>query len=411
MPRLMMNPDRMRQLDYWLGVPLCFLLTIVVKLMRLVLPRRPPAKRAAPRDVLLIELAEMGTVVLAAPAIAQLRTRYPDCRVHFLLFKQIEESVTVVDIIPAEHVLAIDASSLWTVCRDVFRFMRVVRRVRFDAVINFEAFTRFSMALTALSGAPVRVGFHPFEERGLYVGDLLTHRVIYNPHLHTSRALATLVDAITAPDNDLPLGKFPAPITSGAPRAETDDDARERIRARVRQARPAADGKRWIVVNPNASSLIPVRRWPLDRYAELVARLVEDPRNACLITGTASERETARFIVDRVPSERVVDLAGQTSLKELIDLFNVSSLLVTNDSGPAHLAALTGIRILVFFGPETPELYRPLSDRCTALYANFACSPCVSAYNHRRTVCTNNLCVQHFDVETVHGHIRRLLEQ
>jgi ADP-heptose:LPS heptosyltransferase len=405
----MMHPDRMRQLDYWLGVPLCFLLTIVVKLTRW-LPRKPAGTPTEPRDILLIELAEMGTVVLAAPAISRLRARYPQCRVHFLLFKQIEESVTVVDIIPAEHVIAIDASSLWTVGRDVIRFIRLARRVRFDAVINFEAFTRFSMALTAFSGAPARVGFHPFEERGLYVGDLLTHKVIYNPHLHTSQALATLVEAIGAPVGDLPLGKFPAPAAGTAPCAATDENARARIRARVREARPAADGKRWIVVNPNASSLIPVRRWPLDRYAQLVSRLLEDPRNACLITGTAGERDTARFITDRVPSDRVVDLAGQTTLRELIDLFNVSSVLVTNDSGPAHLAALTGIRILVFFGPETPRLYRPLSDQCTTLYADFACSPCVSSYNHRRTACTDNLCVQHFDVETVHAHVQRLLD-
>ena len=146
----MMHPDRMRQLDYWVGVPLCFLLTIAVKLMRWVRPRTMIAADEGPRDVLLIELAEMGTVVLAAPAISQLRTRYPNCRVHFLLFQQIEESVTVVDIIPAEHVIAIDASSLWTVSRDVVRFIRIARRVGFDTVINFEAFTRFSMALTAL---------------------------------------------------------------------------------------------------------------------------------------------------------------------------------------------------------------------------------------------------------------------
>ena len=79
---------------------------------------------------------------------------------------------------------------------------------------------------------------------------------------------------------------------------------------------PALPGKRLIAINPNASKLISIRKWPLDRYAQLVARLLEDPRNVCAITGLASEREDARFILDRVKSDRLVDLTGKTSLRE-----------------------------------------------------------------------------------------------
>jgi ADP-heptose:LPS heptosyltransferase len=88
-------------------------------------------------------------------------------------------------------------------------------------------------------------------------------------------------------------------------------------------------------------------------------------------------------------------------LSELIDLFNVADVLVSNDSGPAQFAALTSIHAFVFFGPETPARYGPLSDRCVPLYAGYACSPCVTAFNQRRTSCQDNVCVKHFDVETV----------
>jgi ADP-heptose:LPS heptosyltransferase len=409
----MMHPDRIRRLDYWVGVPLCFILTVATKIaagLSALIGRRDAARTAAPRNVLLIELAEMGTVVLAWPAISRLLAQHPDARLHFVLFKQIEDSVTVLDIIPRDQVFSLDASSIWTMFRDVVGFIRWTRRHGIDTAINMEPFTRGSMVLTVLSGARTRVGYHPFSQRGLYVGDLTTHKVIYNPHLHTSQSLATLVEAIAAPPDDLPLGKFPAPEIGGVPRLHIDEAARARIREKVSRDHPAAAGKRLILVNPNASSLIPVRRWPLERYAQLVARLVEDPRNACVITGTAGERASARFIVDRVTSDRVIDMTGRTTLKELIELFDTASLLVTNDSGPAHLAAVTDIPVLVFFGPETPNLYRPLSRRCTPLYANFACSPCVSAYNQRLTVCTNNLCLQHFDVDTVHAHVQQLLD-
>jgi ADP-heptose:LPS heptosyltransferase len=174
---------------------------------------------------------------------------------------------------------------------------------------------------------------------------------------------------------------------------------------------PAARGKRLIAVNPNASKLIAIRKWPVERYAELVKRLLDDPRNACVITGLASDAEDARAIVDRVRSERLVDLTGKTSLRELIDLYNIADLLVTNDSGPAHFAALTDIDVVVFFGPETPLLYKPLTARCTVMYSHYACSPCVSAFNQRRSVCTKNRCLEQISVDEAWTTIAAVLER
>jgi ADP-heptose:LPS heptosyltransferase len=166
---------------------------------------------------------------------------------------------------------------------------------------------------------------------------------------------------------------------------------------------PAVRSKRLIAINPNASKLIEIRKWPRERYAELTRRLLDDPQYVCVITGVASEYEDAAFIKDHVQSDRVLDLTGKTTLRELLELFTMADLLVTNDSGPAHFAALTRIRTVVFFGPETPDLYRPLSDRCTVLYANYACSPCVSAYNQRLSPCTDNRCLTHFSVDHVYA--------
>src|SRR5687767_4491320 len=124
--RRALHPDVMRRVDYWVGVPLCFILTLLVRLATL-LRLSPKPRVDAPRNVLLIELAEMGTTVLACPAIQRLRARHPDAAIYFLLFRQIEESIRVLDVIPQVHVLTIDASSLWTVARDTVRFTRAAR--------------------------------------------------------------------------------------------------------------------------------------------------------------------------------------------------------------------------------------------------------------------------------------------
>lgn len=404
-----LNPDRLRWVDYWIGIPICFALTIWSRLFG--------ARGAgAPKSVLFIELAEMGSTILACPAVRRLQQAHPGCRVFFLVFKHIDESVKVLDLIPDAQIMTIDVSSAATLVRDTWRFMRAARREGIDTVINLEMFARFSTILTYLSGARTRVGFHPFTQKGLYVGDLFTHRVLYNPHIHTWQALMALVQALEVPadelsTNDLPLGKFPAasPDEKVIPRIVSHPAARRRIEELLSAASPAVLDKRLIVINPNASKLISIRKWPLDSYARLVDRVLQDPRNACVITGLRSELEDAQYILDRVKSDRLVSLAGKTSLRELIELFTMADLLVTNDSGPAHFASMTDVHVLVFFGPETPELYRPLTDRCTVMYSNYACSPCVSAYNQRKSVCTNNRCLTSIPVADVQAKIEAIL--
>jgi len=105
----------------------------------------------------------------------------------------------------------------------------------------------------------------------------------------------------------------------------------------------------------------------------------------------------------------VIDLAGRTDLADLLHLFNMAELPVTNDSGPAHFASLTEIPILVFFGPETPELYKPLAENRTVMYSHFACSPCVSAFNQKRSPCDDNRCLKAISVDEVHAAIQSVV--
>lgn len=84
-----------------------------------------------------------------------------------------------------------------------------------------------------------------------------------------------------------------------------------------------------------------------------------------------------------------------------MDLLSLAHVLVTADSGPAHFASLTSIKNIVLFGPETPLLYGPLGQNTSCLFAGLACSPCLSAYNHRKTSCTDPKCMKAITVEEV----------
>ena len=245
-----LNPDRLRRIDYWIGVPICFALTVIARIGAAFAASSgdSPGRAAdrAPKNVLFIELAEMGSTVLACPAVHRLRRMHPDCRVFFLLFKHIDVSVKVLNLIPDDQVLTIDISSPLTLVRDTIKFMREARRRQIDTAINLEMFARFSTMLSYLSGARTRVGFHPFTQKGLYIGDLFTHKVIYNPHVHTWQSLMALVQALEAPTGELPLGKFPVgpPEECVVPRHRersrrapaSRGDARARVARRWRQA-------------------------------------------------------------------------------------------------------------------------------------------------------------------------------
>ena len=112
----------------------------------------------------------------------------------------------------------------------------------------------------------------------------------------------------------------------------------------------------------------------------------------------------------RLVQDRVIPLAGKTTLRQVLVLYTRSEILVTNDSGPAHFASMTPIHVVTLFGPETPALFAARSPNATALWAGIACSPCVNAYNNRQSVCRNNLCMQAITVDDVFKEVTRIYD-
>jgi len=406
-----MEPNTMRKIDYWIGIPLCFIVTILYKFQRLLGLKNPRCKED-PKNILFIELAEMGSTVLAYPAIKRLKEIYPNSNVHFLIFHHIRESMDIINLVPKENVMTIDSRNIFSMLRDTLKFMLIAREKKIDTAINLEMFARYSTLLSYLSGARKMAGFHKYHQEGLYIGNFLTHKVMYNSHVHTALSFVSMVYALKHP-NDVPLPKVPINNEKlEIPKLNSDKKISEKIWKLLKNANPSINpGKKLIIVNPNASKLISIRKWPLENYASLIKKLIEDKDAYVIITGLESEKQDAKYIFDFVKSDRVIDLAGKTTLRELVELFKIGRILITNDSGPAHFASLTNIHIVVFFGPETPGLYKPLSNNCTVIYSHYACSPCVSAFNQRMTPCDNNMCLKSINVEKVYGILRNLLQK
>jgi ADP-heptose:LPS heptosyltransferase len=183
------------------------------------------------------------------------------------------------------------------------------------------------------------------------------------------------------------------------------------INALLQRENPRIGSAPLILLNPNASDLLPLRRWPPLRYVELARRLLARYPNVFIgFTGAPAEAAPNNQLAYEVGSDHVIPLAGKTTLRQVLVLYTRSEILVTNDSGPAHFASMTPIRVVTLFGPETPALFAARSPNTTTLWAGIACSPCVNAYNNRQSVCRNNLCMQAITVDDVFEEVARIYD-
>ena len=397
--------NTMRAIDHWVGVPLCAIASPIVALvdgLKNIFSRGPDA----PRKLLFIELSEMGSAILVDPAMRNAQAR--GAELFFLIFKSNRASLTLLNTVKPENIFTIDSSSLGGLIKDTLKFLLVARKHRIDTVIDLELFSRFTALLTGLCGARHRVGYHIFHGEGLWRGFMLTRKVHYNPHIHITKNFLSLIHAAFANEIEVPFSKIHiADSEVRLEQAVIDPAALNKVRERIEKL--AADTgiqfkqgqQRLILVNPNASDLLPQRRWAQQRFSELIQGLNQRyPNDLILITGSPAEFEYVEKVRVVADVKNALNFAGQVSFAELPPLYTLSDVMVTNDSGPGHFSAVTPLRTVVLFGPETPALYGSVG-KSISITANLACSPCVSAANHRKTPCHNNVCMQAITVSQV----------
>jgi len=384
--------------DRWVGQPLCAILTL---LRRIFGSTEGPGQRQV-RRILFVKFAEQGSTVLAYPAIRRAIELVGRENVYFVVFEDNRFILDAMEIIPEGNVITIGTKSVFGLATDAMRAVLRVRKIGIDAVVDMEFLTRFSAILTFTTGAKSRVGFHTFFGDGPYRGDLMTHRLLYNPHIHTSQMFEAMVEALTRDPAALPTFDFKPSADQPLASFRPSPSEVVEINALLQHENPGIGSAPLILLNPNASDLLPLRRWPPVRYVELARRLLERyPELFIVFTGAPAEAAPIKQLADEISSSRVITLAGKTTLRQVLVLYTRSAILVTNDSGPAHFASMTPIRVVALFGPETPALFAARSPNATSLWAGIACSPCVNAYNNRQSVCTNNLCMQAITVEDV----------
>ncbi|MFH0964047.1 MAG: glycosyltransferase family 9 protein [Planctomycetota bacterium] len=384
----------MRRIDDRWGPIVCFVLRCHLSLKKLLGFERVPSDPI--RTVLLVKFFGIGSILLATPMLRALRRRCPGARIVFLTFEANREMLALVP--EVDEVIVLRRDTVRHLLADVLSARRRLRSLKVDVGIAFEFFVKFSTIVTYLSTAPRRIGFQLSQS---WRDSLITDKVFLNVYRHVTEIFAELVRPLGVEVTDFSLLPLSASVES---------------RARVSALLGAATGgapSRIVCVNPNAGELSVERRWPLERFGELIDRALTRWNDILVVViGAPSERAYVAALTARFPdSPRVLSLTGELSLDELIALFERADLLVTNDSGPLHVAEAVGLPTVSLFGPETPVLYGPRGEKHLVIWKGIYCSPCLNVYVSKARICRGeNRCMAAISTDEVFQAVWRMFD-
>lgn len=398
-----MNIDFQRKIDHVVGTFICWFLSLI--------PRKDKRINNGVRtkNILVILLSEMGSLVLARPMFDHIKKSYPNSSIYVLLFEKNREFLEIIHIIDPTNIFTIRDSSILKLLKDSIGTLIKIRRNRIDTALDCELFSRISSIYSLLSGAKIRVGFHPFTQEGLYRGNFINRPVLYNPYHHISQQFITLVEAIKS--GRVPAVKrFIRKENLQISRANISQDEIKELRNRFKTDFPQISGKKLVLIYPSGG-LLPIRAWPLKNFCLVAEDLIQNGY-AVGIIGMESDRRFADIILSFCQSGQCINLTGYTkTVRELMIMFHLASLLITNDGGPGHFSSMTPIPVIIFYGPESPTLYGPLDEKSASFYAALSCSPCLTAYNHRNSPCDgDNVCLKSIKPKEVIAKAREILE-
>lgn len=312
--------------------------------------------------ILILKPSSLGDVVQALPVLRSLKRHLPQSRIYWwldsTLMPLLQGDPDLAAVVPFER-------RRWAAPGQLAQLWRTVQWMRnqsFDLVIDLQCLAR-SGAFAWLANGKLLVGLDEPREgaRGFY--DIVARRRSYHTH------------AVDWYLSVLPL--------LGVPVCRDFEwlPARPGVAASIREKWPV-EGYAWIVLLPGARW--PNKRWPAEHFAAIVGQLACEFRHVRFAILGNNDDRTLGATIARAEPARCLNLAGHTTLPEMIEWIRLSALVVTNDTGPMHVAAALGRPVVALFGPTEPRRTGPYGQLEHVLQADLECVPCMKSYcSHR----------------------------
>jgi len=318
---------------------------------------------------------------------SNVRAAYADAKIYFMTLES--NSDVCSEIKDIDEILTIDISNPVSFILDFFKCVSRLGKIKFDRVYDFEFYTYFSAVIVSFLKVSKSIGFDNFKNNRKL---LFTDVIPFENKIHTKANFLNLVRA----DN-----LFKEKIYSNGYFPEIKSEVSNKTDDFI------------ITVNPNASGLAYERRLPGENFIEIIDHLTGKFKCKVLLTGLKEESKYVKSIYASVKNKSLVEnVCGKTSVRELFKIIKSSVCLITNDSGPLHIASALNVPVIAFFGPESPQRYGPLSDRNLVFYNGLGCSPCMSISNSKTVNCKYDspICIEQFNMKDVISRIDQFVK-
>jgi len=367
-----MNVELMRRLDRVLGDAACSMLATAHRLRKPFVTNRPI------RKIVVMKFFGMGSIIVASRSLAALRDQFPGAEIHFVTFKSNQGILDILGMTDANHY--VDPSTPQAFIKSTLGVARTLRAAKCDLVLDLEFFAKFPLVLGSLAGIPQKAGFYLTSES--WRRELLDHTGFYNSYFHTSDIFLSLVYLVATGDHYYTkFEDFSANYKY--PQIHVNEIERAALRNKLAGLGIKATDPLYVINANTSPDLAPeARKWPKERYAQLADELVAmTPTARVLFIGAPNERPYVESVAELAKTPRTHVVAGNLSLRELLVLFAESKLVVSNDSGPMHLACLVDAPIIGLFFADTPTLFAPIGTRVRSVAPKLYSIPLFSVYN------------------------------
>lgn len=350
-----MNTRNQIIIDKYVAKPTAFLFNFVARFLGKILRINHQLDKSFKR-IAICKFKGLGSIIQATPMIEALRHKYPDAEIIFVSIKSNEQFLKKIE--PIDTIITVDDKGLFKLIYTISGALVKLIRKRPDVYIDLEIYSSFSTLVALFSLSKNRIGFYLRDST--YRMGIYTHMMFFNPRVPISDVYLQIARLFGEVNESIPLYPVDKNLTS--------------------KPSMIPEG-RYIVINPNASDLRIERRWNSKNFTLLIQQILEKYHDLKIILiGSNSERDYTQKVIESINSNRVLNLAGKTSIDELIALIKYASLVITNDTGPMHISFACKTPTVCLFGPCSPDQYG-WAENATIIYKGVYCSPCVHDFN------------------------------
>jgi len=396
----------LRFLDKYVGSIICLVFSGINKL-------RFKKKNKKIKNILFIELFEMGASIMSYPSLKYAKENVKNANLYCLTLKSMKGTWSLLGIIPEENIYTIEEDNIFVFIRSMFSNIWKLRKKNIDLTIDFELFMRVSSIISYMIKSEYRAGFFRYEYEGLYRGNFMDFKCAFNQNLHISKNFLALTKTAIENQNEYPNYKSSIKASELVlPKYVPNMRLRNIIKEKVKMQYPTYTNNKIIAVAHDVGENLRMRNYPHPKLASVIKMLISKyPNHLILLIGVKKDWQSGELIRKKVNEEHCLNFSGMTPrLAEFFELLKMSEILICNDNGPAHFAAITKTKTLALFSTDSPFMYGPLGDSTVILYSYFHCSPCISATNSKQSKCKNNLCLQSIPPKQVYEFAVGIIE-